>query len=58
MMETEVKMLKTKEEEGQKASKGIEELMADKIPLNENFLCLKQSFNNEKDKLKKVHFKE
>jgi hypothetical protein len=40
-METEIKMLKGKEEEAQKSSKGIEELMKDGIPLNVHFLSLK-----------------
>jgi hypothetical protein len=54
-METEIKMLKTKEVQQQKNSKGYETLLADKIPLNEHFLALKNKFNTERDEMQKKY---
>ena len=46
-MEVSIKTLKSKEVQQQKNSKGYETLLADKIPLNEHFLALKNKFNTE-----------
>jgi len=54
-MEVSIKTLKTKEVQQQKNSKGYETLLADKIPLNEHFLALKNKYNSERDEMDKKY---
>ena len=54
-METEIKFLKEKEVEQKNRSSGYETLLADKIPLNEHFLALKNKYNNETNALNKKY---
>ena len=49
IMETEIKLLKDREVEQKNKVSGFETLLADKIPLNEHFLALKNKYNKEKD---------
>lgn len=52
-METEIKLLKDREVDQKNKASGYETLLRDGIPLNENFLALKNKFNNEKNSLDK-----
>ena len=53
LMEHEIKLLKDREVDQKNKASGYETLLRDGIPLNENFLALKNKFNNEKDDLEK-----
>ena len=47
-LENQIKLLKAAEVDQMNAAKGYETLLADKIPLNEHFLILKNKYKKEK----------
>ena len=52
-LESQIKLLKSREVDQKNKASGYETLLRDKIPLNEHFLALKNKYNKEKDSLDK-----
>lgn len=52
-LESQIKLLKSREVDQKNKASGYETLLRDKIPLNEHFLALKNKYNKEKDQLDK-----